>query len=107
MRRLVSSALRQAYEQSTVSAGWKSVATSTDVWSWENSVRGHLAHLDEDWEDYRPEALHAHIVRFYENELAAKERRKLAAKARRDTARVEIADRCGDSTEDGDTMDND
>ena len=52
--------------------------------------------MDEDWEDYRPEALHAHIVPFYENELAAKERRKLAAKARRDAARAEIADRCGD-----------
>jgi len=30
---------------------------------------------------------------------------KLAAKARRDAARAEIADRCGDSTEDDDAMD--
>ena len=104
----MSSALRgmPAYEhmsKSTVSAGWKSFVTSTDVGSWKDSVRrhlAHLAHLDEGWEDYRPEALHAHIVPFYENELAAKERRKLAAKARRDAARAEIADRCGDSTED-------
>ena len=106
----MSSALRgmptyKHMSKSTVSAGWKSFATSTDVCSWEDNVRGHLAHLDEDWEDYRPEALHAHIVPFYENELAAKERRKLAAKARRDAARAEIADRSGDSTEDDDAMD--
>jgi len=35
--------------KSTVPAGWKSFATSTDVGSWEDSVRGHLTHLDEDW----------------------------------------------------------
>jgi hypothetical protein len=97
MRRLMSSALcgMPTYEhmsKSTVSTGWKSFATRTDVGSWEGSVRGHLARLDEDWEDYKPEALQ------YENELAAKERRKLAAKAKRDAACAEIADRSGDST---------
>jgi hypothetical protein len=58
-----------AYEhmsKSTVSAGWKSFVTSTDVGSWEDNVRGHLARLDEDWEDYRPETLQAHTVPFYE-----------------------------------------
>jgi hypothetical protein len=68
-----------AYEhtsKSTVSAGWKIFARSTVVGSWEGSVRGHRAHLDEDWEDYRPEAVHAHIVPFYENELATKGAKK-------------------------------
>ena len=39
--------------------------TSTDFGTWEDSVEGHLAHLDEDWEDYRLEALHAHIMPLY------------------------------------------
>ena len=68
-----------------------------------DSVRGHLAHLDEDWEDYRLEALHAHIMPFYENELAARSKES-SRRRRRDAARADIADRCGDSTED-DTMD--
>lgn len=34
-----------------------------------------------------------------------KERRKLAAKAKRDATRAEIADRSGDSTEDDDGVD--
>ncbi len=42
---------------------------------------------------------------FYENELAAKERRKLAAKTRRGAAHAEIADRSGGSKEDDDAMD--
>jgi hypothetical protein len=36
--------------------------------------------MDQNWEDYRLEALHAHIVPPYKNELAAKERRKRGAK---------------------------
>jgi hypothetical protein len=78
MRRLVPSAFREmpAYEhmsKSTISAEWKSFVTSTDVGPWEDSVDGLLAHLDEDRENYRLEALHAHVVPLYENELAAKE----------------------------------
>jgi hypothetical protein len=42
---------------------------------------------------------------FYENESVAKEQRKLTAKAKRDAARAEIADRSGDITEDDDAMD--
>jgi hypothetical protein len=53
MRRLVSSALRgmPAYEhmsKSTAFVGWKSFVINTDADSWEDSVRGHLAQLDED-----------------------------------------------------------
>lgn len=57
-----------------------------------NRQHPQIFHLDKDWEDYRLEALHAHIVPRYENELAAKEQGKLWAKAKRNAAHVEMAE---------------
>ena len=97
LERCVAGALRAmpAYERmskSVLSAGWRGFITNTGFESWEDKVHGQLGELDEDWEDYRLAGLHAHIMPFHEKELAAKEERKRARRAKIDAARAaEIA----------------
>jgi hypothetical protein len=94
LQRCASSLLRTmpAYEymsNSAVSAGWKSFLAGTGLRSWHDRVKGGLAGLDDDWEDYRLDGLHAHIMVFHEKELAVKERRMMERRTRINAARTE------------------
>lgn len=96
LQRCVSSVLRKmpTYEHmsnSAVSAGWKSFFTGTGLGSWHDRVKGRLAGLDDDWEDYRLDGLHVHIMASHEKELAAKELRMVARRTRIEVAHANAA----------------
>jgi hypothetical protein len=94
---------------SAARAGWESFNAGEDpMASWKCNVKGQLALLDRDWDDWRFAGLYDHVIANQRAELALKEQKKLANKAKREAARAEaarLAQQQADETVDEDAMD--
>jgi hypothetical protein len=108
-RRLLQMPAFQSVSLSAARAGWQNFTAGGDaVGSWRCNIKGQLAFLDLDWDDWRFAGLYDHVMANHQAELAMKEQKKLANKAKRDAARAEtarLAQQQADKTVDDDAMD--